>query len=66
MSNLSFARIMYGAAQEHPSSDFVPASNFPTHLSSVTNAAAQPSASPASAPAQGLLHKAWHALIRHN
>ena len=67
MSNLSFARIMYGAAQEQHYGILPPVSNFPTHFSAVPNVS-----SPASAPAassgsrESLLHKAWHALTRHN
>jgi len=63
MSNLSFARIMYGAAQEQRPSAFAPVSNFPSPLSSAN--AGQ--SSPAAASSVGsFLHKAWHALTRHN
>jgi len=65
MSNLSFARIMYGATQEQRSSAFAPVSNFPSSFSASTNAA--PSSPSNSAPsAGGFFHKAWHALTRHN
>lgn len=60
MSNLSFARIMYGATQDHHSPSLVPVSNFPTQLS-------RSSALHVSATAlEDLLQKAWRALTRHN
>ena len=64
MSNLSLARIMYGAAQEQPPYSLAPVSNFPSPLSGSANAAQ--SASSPDASAESLLHKAWHALTRHN
>jgi hypothetical protein len=62
MSNLSFARIMYGAAQEQPS--YATLSNSSSPLSA-SSGAAQPASSPA-ASNQNFLHRAWHALTRHN
>ncbi len=60
MSNLSFARIMYGATQDNYSPTLAPVSNLPSRLSSG-------SAPHSSATAlEEFLHKAWHALTRHN
>jgi len=54
MSNLSFARIMYGSNQDLRSSGWMSASAIPS----------QPafSAKPASLTLESLLHKAWLAL----
>jgi hypothetical protein len=60
MSNLSFARIMYGATQDHHSPSLAPVSNRPSQLSS-----GSPLHSSASA-IENFLHKAWNALTRHN
>ncbi|HUL32488.1 MAG TPA: hypothetical protein VL128_01285 [Candidatus Eisenbacteria bacterium] len=65
MSNLSFARIMYGASQDHSNSAWMPVSNFPSHLSPSTDgSSALPLSS--SAKRESFLHKAWHALTRHS
>lgn len=62
MSNLSFARIMYGATQENPASALMPVSNRPSNLSS----APSPISSASSTTVANLLHKAWLVLTRHN
>jgi len=64
MSNLSFARIMYGTSQQQPSYAALPLSNSPAQLS-VTSNNAQPAPTPATS-GESLLHKAWHVLTRHN
>jgi len=67
MSNLSFARIMYGAAQEQQYGVLPPVSNFPAHFSVAPNVPSPSSAPAASSSShESLLHKAWHALTRHN
>jgi hypothetical protein len=60
MSNLSFARIMYGATQDHHSPSLAPVSNRPSQLSSVS------SLHPSVSALENFLHKAWHALTRHS
>ena len=62
MSNLSFARIMYGTAQENRVPAYVTVSNRQSHPS-------QASATPIELRTTGstierLLHKAWRALTR--
>ncbi|HUI50925.1 MAG TPA: hypothetical protein VLX60_04020 [Terriglobales bacterium] len=66
MSNLSFARIMYGAAQEQRDSTLAPVSNFPSHFAAAPDASVSTSQADASSPRESLLHKAWQALLRHN
>lgn len=57
MSNLSFARIMYGTNQQTPSPALMPLANSPSHLLA---APASGSARSASHPTvESLLHKAW-------
>ena len=60
MSNLSFARIMYGTAQEFTPTALMPPSNLPSQL---TGNSTSRSATATTAPAQeSLLHKAWRVL----
>ena len=62
MSHLSFARIMYGTAQENRAPAFLPVSNLP---SNPPQSSAASIGSPATgATIEGLLHKAWLALTR--
>jgi hypothetical protein len=60
MSNLSLARIMYGATQDHHSSSLAPVSNLPSQLSSGSSLHSSANA------IENFLHKAWHAITRHN
>ncbi len=62
MSNLSFARIMYGATQENPSSMLLPVSNRPSNLSGTS----APHSLAWSTTVESLLHKAWLALTRRH
>jgi len=62
MSNLSFARIMYGAAQEQPSPALLPVSNAPSHLPDSSPSSLARAASHATV--ESLLHKALLALSR--
>jgi len=62
MSNLSFARIMYGATQENPASALMPVSNRPSNLSGDSS----PLTPASSSTVASLLHKAWLVLTRHN
>jgi hypothetical protein len=67
MSNLSFARIMYGAAQEQNAAAPMPVSNFPSNLSAASSGVSSAaSTSASSASAESLLHKAWLALTRQS
>ena len=63
MSNLSFARIMYGSSQEASSPLYGAASNFPSVL---TQSAARTSGisanEPQGATVESILHKLWMAL----
>ena len=62
MSNLSFARIMYGTSHEQHSPAFGPASNFPSMMQNATHTASQTSAREAqSATVESILHKLWMA-----
>lgn len=56
MSNLSFARIMYGATQENPSPALMPVSNVPSHLQGSAESSLARAASHATV--ESLLHKA--------
>lgn len=56
MSNLSFARIMYGATQEGPSPALMPVSNSPSHLAGSSQSSIALAASHATV--ESLLHKA--------
>ena len=56
MSNLSFARIMYGATTENPSPVLVPISNAPSHLHESSPSSLALAASHATV--ESLLHKA--------
>jgi hypothetical protein len=63
MSNLSFARIMYGTSQEAHSPMFGATSNFPSTIQNATGVASRISASgPHGATVEGILHKLWIAL----
>jgi hypothetical protein len=63
MSNLSFARIMYGTSQEAHSPMFGATSNFPSTMQQSTGAASRISASePQGATVESILHKVWIAL----
>jgi hypothetical protein len=63
MSNLSFARIMYGTSQEAHSPMFGALSNFPSTLQNSARAGSQTSArGHHGAGIKGILHKVWIAL----
>ena len=63
MSNLSFARIMYGTSQEVHAPVFGPVSNSPTTIQNVRNVDSQASAREAQgATVESILHKVWIAL----
>ena len=61
MSNLSFARIMYGTSQEASSPLYGAASNFPTAISA-TGASGASANEPHGATVESILHKLWMAL----
>ena len=60
MSNLSFARIMYGTSQEASSPLYGAANNFPTALT--TGASGTSAIEPHGATVESILHKLWLAL----
>jgi hypothetical protein len=63
MSNLSFARIMYGTSQEVHSPVLGPVCNLPTTIQNTQNGASQASAREAQgATVESILHKVWLAL----
>jgi hypothetical protein len=63
MSNLSFARIMYGTSQEHHSSISCPVSNFPTSFQNSTRAASHAYSDEGhGVTIESILHKVWIAL----
>jgi hypothetical protein len=63
MSNLSFARIMYGTSQEAHSPMFGATSNFPTTIQKSTDAGSRLAArEPRGATVESILHKVWIAL----
>jgi hypothetical protein len=63
MSNLSFARIMYGASQEAHSPMFGTVSNLPSTILQSTDAGSQIAAcEPQGATVESILHKVWVAL----
>jgi len=63
MSNLSFARIMYGASQEQLSATFGPVSNFPSAIQNTTHVESQSSTRGAQgATVESILHKLQIAL----
>jgi hypothetical protein len=63
MSNLSFARIMYGTTQEQHSPVFVPLSNFPSTFQNSPRVASRTSANEGhGATVESILHKLWSAL----
>jgi hypothetical protein len=63
MSNLSFARIMYGTSQEASSPLYGVASNFPSSLSqSATGRSGISANEPQGATVESILHKLWIAL----
>jgi hypothetical protein len=63
MSNLSFARIMYGTSQEAHSPMFGAASNFPSAIQNAASVASGISArEPLGATVESILHKLWMAL----
>jgi hypothetical protein len=63
MSNLSFARIMYGTSQEAHSPMFGAASNFPSTIQNATAVASGISSSePHGATIETILRKVWIAL----
>ena len=60
MSNLSFARIMYGTSQEAHSPMFGAVSNFPSTIQKSTDAGSQiPAPEPHGATVKSILHKVW-------
>ena len=63
MSNLSFARIMYGTNQEVNSPVYAAASNFPSTLNQTAEGGFRRSANePQGATVESILHKLWIAL----
>jgi hypothetical protein len=63
MSNLSFARIMYGTSQEAHSPMFGAVSNFPSTIQNATAVASRISSSePHGGTVESILHKVWIAL----
>jgi len=63
MSNLSFARIMYGTSQEHHMSISGPVSNFPTAFQNPSRAGSQNSYHASQGVTiESILHKVWMAL----
>jgi hypothetical protein len=67
MSNLSFARIMYGTSQEAHSPMFGTVSNFPSTIQNSTDSTALMSArEPQRATVESILHKVWIALSEKN
>jgi hypothetical protein len=63
MSNLSFARIMYGTSQEASSPLYGAASNFPSAFSqTATGTSGISSNEPQGATVESILHKLWMAL----
>jgi hypothetical protein len=63
MSNLSFARIMYGTGQEASSPLYGAVSNFPSALSQTAEGASRISGNKLqSATVESILHKLWMAL----
>jgi hypothetical protein len=63
MSNLSFARIMYGTSQEAHSPLFGSASNLPSTLQQPAETASNASAhEPHGRTIESILHKVWMAL----
>ena len=63
MSHLSFARIMYGTAQENHTPAFLPVSNLPSNPLQ-SSARASIGSPTAGATIESLLHKAWLALTK--
>lgn len=60
MSNLSFARIMYGTSREAHSPMYGTASNRPSTIHLSTDAASRPpSHEPQGATVESILHKLW-------
>jgi hypothetical protein len=60
MSNLSFARIMYGTSQEHHMSISGPVSNFPSAFQNSSRAALQTfSHAGQGVTIESILHKVW-------
>jgi hypothetical protein len=62
MSHLSFARIMYGTAQENHAPAFLPVSNLPSNLP--RSSGASMGLPTTGATIESLLHKAWLALTK--
>ena len=63
MSNLSFARIMFGTTQEQHSPAFVPMSNLSSTFQNSPRVASPTSANEAhGATVESILHKLWIAL----
>jgi len=63
MSNLSFARIMYGTSQEQHSPTFERVSNLPSAIQNTRHVAPQTSRSEGQgATVESILHKLWIAL----
>jgi hypothetical protein len=63
MSNLSFARIMYGTSQEQHSPTFERVSNLPSAIQNTRHVASQTSGSEGQgATVESILHKLWIAL----
>jgi hypothetical protein len=63
MSNLSFARIMYGTSQEGHSPMFGAMSNFPSTIQNTRKVDSQASAREVQgATVESILHKVWIAL----
>jgi len=63
MSHLSFARIMYGTAQENHAPAFLPVSNLPSNLPG-SSARASIGLPATGATIESLLHKAWLAFTK--
>jgi len=63
MSNVSFARIMYGTSQEQHSPTFETVSNLPSAIQNTMHVASQTSRSEGQgATVESILHKLWTAL----
>ena len=63
MSHLSFARIMYGTAQENRAPAFLPVSNLPSNPPG-SSARASIGSPTTGTTIESLLHKAWLALTK--
>jgi hypothetical protein len=60
MSNLSFARIMYGTSPEVPSASMMPVSNLPSQFLKAPSASSQDSQRASTGgTVESFFHKAW-------